>query len=238
MDRGAAAGQRDALRPGGTAPGWQEELAELWGRQAHLRERDGEPERAGLAVAVPLRRATAVIESIAAHDDLVTIELYGHPWVGGEYWPMIAPSFQVRATDDTGAEHRGMPGDGGGTPEGSQAFWFWPPVPPAAKRIRVTVSTLWEAAWAGLDIPGRSSLGVAVRIGVRHGQEGVVGLGVADADPGAVTGERADGDALVEAGRGEVQGVLAQARARRSWPRSGEPPSRRRSAPRAPGSAP
>jgi hypothetical protein len=48
-----------------------------------------------------------------------------------------------------------MPGDGGGRPEGSQAFWFWPPVPPAAKRIRVTVSTLWEAAWAGLDIPGR-----------------------------------------------------------------------------------
>jgi hypothetical protein len=134
---------------------WQEELAELWGRQAHLRARDNEPERAGLAVALPLRRATAVIENIAAHDNLVTIQLYGHPWVGGEYWPMIAPSFQVRATDDAGAEHRGMPGDGGGTPEGSQAFWFWPPVPPSAKRIRVTVSTLWEAAWAELDIPGR-----------------------------------------------------------------------------------
>jgi hypothetical protein len=135
---------------------WQDELAELWGRQAHLRARDNEPERAGLAVALPLRRATAVIENIAAHDDLVTIQLYGHPWVSGEYWPMIVPSFQVRATDDTGAEHRGMPGDGDGTPEGSQAFWFWPPVPPSAKRIRVTVSTLWEAAWAGLDIPGRA----------------------------------------------------------------------------------
>ena len=48
-------------------------------------------------------------------------------------------------------------------------------------------------------------------VGVGHGQEGVVGFGVADADPGAVPGERADGDALVEAGRGEVQGVLAQA---------------------------
>ena len=97
-----------------------------------------------------------MIESIAAHDDLVSIELYGHPWVTGEYWPMIAPSFQVRATDDTGAEHRGIPGSGGGSPEGSWGFWFWPPVPPAAKRIRVTVSTLWEAAWAELDIPGRS----------------------------------------------------------------------------------
>ena len=48
-----------------------------------------------------------------------------------------------------------MPGDGGGRPEGSREFWFWPPVPPSVKRIRVTVSTLWEAAWAELDIPGR-----------------------------------------------------------------------------------
>ena len=153
-----------------------------------------------------------MIENIAAQGDLVSIQLYGHPWVSGEYWPMIVPSFQVRATDDAGAEHRGMPGDGGGRPEGSRAFWFWPPVPPSVKRIRVTVSTLWEAAWAELDIPGRPAVkALSVRIGVRHGQEGVVGLGVADADPGAVTGERADGDALVEAGRGEVQGVLAQA---------------------------
>jgi hypothetical protein len=59
-------------------------------------------------------------------------------------------------TGDTGTEHRGMPGSGGGSPEGSREFWFWPPVPPAAKRIRVTVSTLWEAAWAELDIPGRA----------------------------------------------------------------------------------
>jgi hypothetical protein len=137
-------------------PGWQEELAELWGRQAQLRARDHEPERAGLAVALPLRRATAVIESIAAQGELVSIQLYGHPWVSGEYWPMIVPSFQVRATDETGAEHRGMPGDGGGRPEGSHTFWFWPPVPPSVKRIRVTVSTLWEAAWAEIGIPGRS----------------------------------------------------------------------------------
>jgi hypothetical protein len=136
--------------------GWQEELAHLWARRAHRRARDIEPERAGLAVTLPLRRATAVIESIAAQDEFVAIELYGHPWISGEYWPMIAPSFQVRATDDTGAEHQGMPGSGGGSPEGSREFWFWPPVPPGAKRIRVTVSTLWEAAWAELDIPGRS----------------------------------------------------------------------------------
>jgi hypothetical protein len=44
---------------------------------------------------------------------------------------------------------------GGGTPEGSREFWFWPPVAPQAKRIRVIVSTLWEAAWAEVPIPGR-----------------------------------------------------------------------------------
>ena len=136
--------------------GWQEELAHLWAGQAHRRARDNEPERAGLAVPLPLRRATAVIESIAAQDEFVTIQLYGHPWLSGEYWPMIVPCFAVRATDDTGAEHQGMAGSGGGRPEGSREFWFWPPVAPAAKRIRVTVSTLWEAAWAELDIPERS----------------------------------------------------------------------------------
>ena len=117
---------------------------------------NNEPERAGLAVTLPLGQATAVIESIAAQDEFVTIQLYGHPWIGGEYWPMIVPCFAVRAADDTGAEHRGMAGSGGGRPEGSREFWFWPPVAPAAKQIRVTVSTLWEAAWAELDIPGRS----------------------------------------------------------------------------------
>jgi hypothetical protein len=135
--------------------GWREELKYLWGRQARQRGRDAEPERAGLAVMLPLRRATAVLESIAARGDLVSVELYGHPWVTGEYWPMIAPCFQVRAVDDAGVEHEGVPASGGGSPEGSREFWFWPPVPPAAKRIRVVVSTLWEAAWAEVDIPGR-----------------------------------------------------------------------------------
>jgi hypothetical protein len=151
-----------ALLSGGTAAvrepdGWREELKYQWGRQARQRTRDAEPERAGLAVRLPLRRATAVIESLTARDDLVSVELYGHPWMTGEYWPMIAPCFQVRAVDDTGAEHEGVPGGGGGSPEGSWEFWFWPPVPQEAKRIRVTVSTLWEAAWAEADIPGRSA---------------------------------------------------------------------------------
>jgi len=154
-----------ALPPGsvllsGAAPvpaaSWQERLKQQWGGQAYQRARASEPERVGLAVALPLRRATVVIESIAARGGYVSVQLYGHPWVSGEYWPMITPCFQVRAVDDTGAEHEGMRGSGGGGPESSFEFWFWPPVEPKARWIRVIVSTLWEAAWADVDIPGRS----------------------------------------------------------------------------------
>ena len=140
----------------GSAPaGWRQELMHQWGRRARQRARTGAT--AGLAARLPLREATAVIETISAHEGLVWITLYGHPWVTGEYWPMITPCFQVRAVDDTGAEHDGVPGSGGGSPEGSWQFWFWPPVVPAARRIRVIVSTLREAAWAETGIPGRTA---------------------------------------------------------------------------------
>jgi hypothetical protein len=88
---------------------------------------------------------------------MVSVQLYGHPWIVEEYWPLIAPCFRVTAVDDTGAEHEGGPGNSSGSPahEGSGTFWFWPPVDPQARQLRVTVSTLWEAAWALVDIPGR-----------------------------------------------------------------------------------
>ena len=136
---------------------WRQPLADLWVHQAWRRALDADPARTGLAARLPLRQATAVIESITAQENLVSIQLYGQPWVSGEYWPMITPCFQVRAVDDTGGEHEGVRGSGGGSPEGSYNFWFWPPVAPAARRIRVIVSTLWEAAWAEIDIPRRAS---------------------------------------------------------------------------------
>jgi hypothetical protein len=68
---------------------------------------------------------------------------------------MITPCFQVRATDDAGDEHEGIPGgwQGSAGHEGSGSFWFWPPVDLARKSLRVTVSTLWEAAWADIELP-------------------------------------------------------------------------------------
>ena len=138
-------------------PQWHVELVYRWRGRAYqkARFRAAEHRRLALAVRLPLEHATAMIESVSTQDDVVSIQLYGHPWVHGEYLPMITPCFQVRATDDAGNEHEGMPGDWRGFPghEGSGYFWFWPPVPSARKSIRVTVSTLWEAAWADIDLP-------------------------------------------------------------------------------------
>jgi hypothetical protein len=140
----------------GSAPGWHAALAHRWRRRAYQRAaRFRAAEHRRLVVRLPLEHATAVIESVSAQDDLVRIQLYGHPWVYGEYVPMITPCFQVRAVDDAGNEHEGRPGDWQGFPgdEGSGDFWFWPPVPSARKSLRVTVSTLWEAAWADIELP-------------------------------------------------------------------------------------
>jgi hypothetical protein len=149
-------------------PGWYAQLAHRWGRRASQLARgrgtadvmpgaaDFRPaEHRGLAARLPLERATAVIESVSARGELVSVQLYGHPWVMGEYWPMITPCFQVRAIDDAGDEHEGIPGGWQGSPslEGCGSFWFWPPVDLARKNLRVTVSTLWEAAWAQIELP-------------------------------------------------------------------------------------
>ena len=141
--------------PAERKPAWQPHLVRRWGSRAHIAARFEPGEHRGLVAHLPLEHATAVIESISAQGELVGVQLYGHPWVWGEYWPMIAPCFRVWAVDDAGNEYTGMPGDWSGFPgdEGTGAFFFWPPVPTARKRIRVTVSTLWEAAWAELELP-------------------------------------------------------------------------------------
>jgi len=109
------------------------------------------------AVRLPFERATAVIEAITAREDLVSVHLYGYPWTGGDFWPLITPCFLVTAIDDTGVQHEGQRGSGAWsfTHEANFVFHLWPPVAPEATQLRVTVSTLWEAGWALVDIPGR-----------------------------------------------------------------------------------
>jgi hypothetical protein len=141
--------------PADGKPAWQRRLVSRWGRRAHLAARFEPAEHRGLVAHLPLEHAMAVIESVSAQGELVGVRLYGHPWMMGEYWPMIAPCFQVSATDDAGNEYDGIGGFERGFPgnEGTGSFFFWPPVPTACKSMRVTVSTLWEAAWAELELP-------------------------------------------------------------------------------------
>jgi hypothetical protein len=141
--------------PAHREPAWQPPLVSRWGYRAHTAAHFRPAEHRGLAARLPLEHATAVIESISAQGELVGVQLYGHPWVMGEYWPMITPCFRVRATDNAGNEYTGMPGDWRGFPanEGTGRFFFWLPVPTARTSMQVTVSTLWEAAWAEIELP-------------------------------------------------------------------------------------
>jgi hypothetical protein len=137
---------------------WQRAVTHMWADDARERVRRAGPANgAGLAVPVPLERAAAVIENITACQDLVSVRLYGYPWVPEGSFPMITPCFRISATDDTGVKHDGVPDSSSYSPalDGTGSFWFWPPVPTQAKQLRVIVSTLWEAAWALIDIPGR-----------------------------------------------------------------------------------
>jgi hypothetical protein len=138
--------------------GWQPspDAGQLAGMDRWASEEPGTV--ASLGVRLPFERAAAAIENVTARDDLVSVQLYGHPWGIADGWPLITPSFLVTATDDTGAEYEGSLSRCSvsiATLEGSGTFWLWPPVDPRARQLRVTVSTLWEAAWALLDIPGR-----------------------------------------------------------------------------------
>ncbi len=72
-------------------------------------------------------------------------------------WPAAIHCFMVRAIDDLGHEHEGHGGNwrGYGAGEGHGEFTLWPAVPYRAGRLRVVISTLWEARWADIEMPGR-----------------------------------------------------------------------------------
>ena len=50
-----------------------------------------------------------MIENITAYQDLVSVRLYGYPWVPEGSFSMIVPCFRITAVDDTGVEHDGIP---------------------------------------------------------------------------------------------------------------------------------
>jgi hypothetical protein len=110
-----------------------------------------------LCVALPFEHAAAVIEGLTAWGDDIQLHIYGWPWLQDQHWPTAIPSFTVRAIDDLGHEHDGHPGGwrGYSTGEAHAEFTLWPAVPRGAGRLRVVISTLWEARWADIELPRR-----------------------------------------------------------------------------------
>ena len=110
-----------------------------------------------LCVPLPFEHAAAVIEGISAWGEDIQLHIYGWPWIQGQRWPAQIPSFKVRAIDDVGQEYEGMAGTwrGYGAGEGHCDVTLWPSVPRRAARVRVVISTLWEARWADIKLPSR-----------------------------------------------------------------------------------
>jgi hypothetical protein len=131
------------------------DLPRTWPHPVHL----GTPPdlQIALCTALPFGRAVAVIEGLSAWGEDIQLHVYGWPWVQGQQWPTAIPSFKVRAIDDLGGQHDGQPGSwrGYGSGEGHAEFTLWPAVPRHAGRLRVIISTLWEARWADIELPSR-----------------------------------------------------------------------------------
>jgi len=110
-----------------------------------------------LCAVLPFEHAAAVIEGLSAWGEDIQLHIYGWPWVQGQHWPAAIPSFKVRAIDDLGQEHEGQAGNWRryGAGEGYGEFTLWPAVPRRAGRLRVVISTLWEARWADVELPSR-----------------------------------------------------------------------------------
>lgn len=110
-----------------------------------------------LCAALPFDHAAAVIEGLSAWGEDIQLHIYGWPWIQEQNWPAAIPSFTVSAIDDLGQEHEGHPGGwrGYGAGEGHAEFTLWPAVLRRADRLRVVISTLWEARWAEIELPSR-----------------------------------------------------------------------------------
>jgi hypothetical protein len=154
---GAMPAQSPLLPPilGRTKRSSHQDLPRTWPHPVRL----GTPPdlQIALCAALPFEHAAAVIEGLSAWGEDVQLHVYGWPWVQGPRWPTAIPPFTVRAIDDLGQQHEGHAGGwrGYGTGEGHADFTLWPAVPRRAGRLRVVISTLWEAQWADIELPSR-----------------------------------------------------------------------------------
>ena len=145
--------QLPAVRPSR----WQSELARRFKPRALARLLGpvAEQDLVALGARLPLQMATAVLDWMVVDDDCTYFQLYVDPDAHGEYWPVTTPPWTVLVTDDLGREHDAVPARfwRGGAGAGWGDFVLWPPVSPLARRLRLQVSTLWEAAWVEVTLP-------------------------------------------------------------------------------------
>ena len=108
-----------------------------------------------ICAALPFSLAAVVIEGLSAWGEDVQVHVYGWPWLRTEQWPAVVPAFSLRAIDDRGGEHEGRLGSwrAYGSGEASGDFTLWPAVPRNVRRLHVVIWTLWEAAWADIELP-------------------------------------------------------------------------------------
>lgn len=157
----AAPGGAAAGRPGpaGLAPraSWQAALAARRAARAHLEgvATSAEAVHRVLLAELPFTHARVVIERVTqATGGLVGVTLHGSPWVAKAPWPVIAPCFTVAAVDDNSNSYEGVL-EGfspGASATGRGTYFFWPPLPEAARGLTITVATLWEAATAEIPV--------------------------------------------------------------------------------------
>jgi hypothetical protein len=131
---------------------WQRPLMARWCRRLPPHVTSA---RVGLNALLPFENATCILEGVSTRDGVVDLRLYGSPWGTGEYWPLTVPSFRLTAISDLGSDHRGMllSESRCGATEASANFRLWPPVDTKVDYLRIVVSTLWESAWAEINLP-------------------------------------------------------------------------------------
>ena len=107
-----------------------------------------------MGVEFPLKHGIAVLDAVVVQDRDVWLHAYVFPDSMGEYWPVNFKLFGLYAIDDVGrryestmASHRAMRDH-----EGSGDLWLWPPLDPAANRLRFVFTTPWEVAWTEIDV--------------------------------------------------------------------------------------
>jgi hypothetical protein len=134
---------------------WHHELTRRYTARANRDLAAGRPRHvAAVGAAVALEHAVAVFDAVVILGRDVWLHLYVSPDAVGEYWPGIFRPFRIDATDDLGHQHQTVPATRWWYDhQGIGDLWLWPPLEPAARALRLTVSTPWEAAWIEIPLP-------------------------------------------------------------------------------------